>query len=143
MAKWLIEAKDTLLPCPFSGVLTCDEGMREGYRNKVEFSIGHKFGDPKLTVGFQKGEMKRGIFFVDSPEGMPNTSSQALKCASIAEEIVNSFEGIDAYDTRTHTGVWRLFLYKESKRTKQILISLCISKDSLTESQLTEVKESL
>ena len=58
--------------CPLQKVIRCDEDYIPGYRNKVEFTIGRKYAGLKnkgpICVGFNKGNMSKGILYVDDPD---------------------------------------------------------------------------
>lgn len=111
--EWLISA-----PCEFTGVIECDEDQRQGYRNKVEFSIGHKFEDNQLTIGFQKGALNKGVFLVDDPVNLPNISAQSVECAARVQTVLRTFDTkheVGSFNPNTHQGCFRLLIYKESK----------------------------
>lgn len=57
--------------------------------------------------------------------------------------MINEFSkkySLSCYHTSKHTGVWRILIYWESKRTKEIMLTLCISKDCLTAEQQSELE---
>ena len=58
---------DDQLPCPFKGVVQCSPDYMQGYRNKVEFTVGRQYFDKKICVGFMKGNTNKGILYVDYP----------------------------------------------------------------------------
>jgi hypothetical protein len=39
--------------------------------------------------------------------------------------------GVEPYDKRKNQGFWRLLLFRESKRTNQVLISIIATKDCI------------
>ena len=52
----------------------------------------------------------------------------------MAEQIIVKFNdkyGIDQYDKLANHGFWRILLYRESKKTKEVMISLIVSEDGL------------
>ena len=55
-------------PCPLEGIIECDKDYRQGYRNKVEFTIGRKFKDigekGEICIGFNHGNLAKGIHYV-------------------------------------------------------------------------------
>jgi len=117
----------------------------EGYRHKVEFTVGRVFkpleegqnpdeikdivqackGD--ICVGFNMGALSKGIVFVDKPDTIRVNSPEALQVAKIFEQIVVK-GGQEPYDRCINKGFWRILLYRESKVTKQILVSVVITK---------------
>ncbi len=58
------------MPCELSHVIECDADYIDGYRNKVEFTIGKRYEDDKICVGFNKGSMNKGNLFVDYPDNI-------------------------------------------------------------------------
>ena len=57
-----------------SSVIECDEHYVNEYRNKVEFTIGKRYEDEKICVGFNKGNLNKGITFVDYPDNIKSIS---------------------------------------------------------------------
>jgi len=78
------------------------------------------------TVGFNVGDSKHGVTFVDSPAGTKVNSDESLKAALICEELVKT-SGLEPYDKCMQKGFWRIFLYRESKVTNQALVSIVVS----------------
>ncbi len=122
------EIVDMGIPCPFSHVIECDAHYINEYRNKVEFTIGRRYEDNALCVGFNKGNLSKGITFVDYPDQIKSISAASIKAAKIVEKLVID-SGIEPYDRRTNVGYWRILLFRESKKTHQALISVVVSKD--------------
>ena len=61
--------------CPLEKIIECDQDYIPGYRNKVEFTIGREFGGLPLNenkgpicIGFNQGNMSKGIMFVGKPD---------------------------------------------------------------------------
>jgi hypothetical protein len=132
------------LPCDFKGILECDEEARNGYRNKVEFSISRNYHDKKLCVGFMKCNTNKGLLYVDYPKDLPHISNYSVECAEKVQTLVREYEekyGIQEYRTDIHTGSWRTMLYKESKKTNEVLISIAISRNSMIDDQLEQFKK--
>lgn len=132
------------LPCDFKGILECDEEARTGYRNKVEFSISRNYHDKKLCVGFMKCNTNTGLLYVDYPKDLPHISAYSVECAEKVQTLVREYEekyGIQEYRTDVHTGSWRTMLYKESKKTNEVLISIAISRNSMIDDQLDQFKK--
>lgn len=114
------------LPCDFEGVIECDPEFMQGYRNKVEFTIGRHYTDKQICVGFMKGSSNQGILFVDYPyetiEGeiedgampnlvpLPHISQQSVRFAWTLQKMLREFEGkygLKEYSSMTHEGAWR------------------------------------
>eukprot|EP00347_Sterkiella_histriomuscorum_P007969 403346871 len=139
--SWFSMDKD--LPCELSHVIECDLDYINQYRNKVEFTIGRRFEDNEICVGFNKGNMSKGIMYVDYPDNIKSISDSSVQVAKIVEKIVKD-SGIEPYDRKINQGFWRILLYRESKKTNQALISVVVSEDYLvTEEQLTAIEQAL
>lgn len=65
-------------PCEMAYVIESDPEFREGYRNKDEFTIGRRYEDNQICVGFNKGNMSKGIMFVDYPDKIKVVSEEAV-----------------------------------------------------------------
>jgi len=102
--------------CQLSHIIECDEEHRNQYRNKVEFTIGRRYQDNAVCVGFNTGNLSKGITFVDYPNEIKTNSAESIWVAKCVEEMVIK-SGVEPYDKRRNQGFWRLLLYRESKRT--------------------------
>ena len=82
--------------------------MLEGYRNKVEFTVGRKYAPPRegkeelwgpgeICVGFNRGNLAKGISFVESPENIKVNSAESLIVAKKFEKIVLE-SGLEPFD---------------------------------------------
>ena len=72
-----------------SHVIECSKNYLEGYRNKVEFTIGKRYENPdEVCVGFNKGNVNKGIIFVDYPDKIKVISKESLEAAKRMEVIV-------------------------------------------------------
>jgi tRNA/tmRNA/rRNA uracil-C5-methylase (TrmA/RlmC/RlmD family) len=72
---------------------------------------------------------------VDYPDGIKTNSAESVQVAKVIEQIVKE-SGVEPYDRRINQGYWRLVLFRESRRTNQVLISVTVSDGYL----LDEVK---
>jgi len=104
-------------------VICCPEST-DGYRNKVEFTVGRPYAGPdaeaseeEIIVGFNRGNLAKGISFVDKPDEIRVNSKESLVACKRFETIVQQSE-LEPYDRTTNSGFWRIFLYRESKTTK-------------------------
>jgi tRNA/tmRNA/rRNA uracil-C5-methylase (TrmA/RlmC/RlmD family) len=123
------EMKDAKKPCALSHIIECEEEHRDQYRNKVEFTIGRTYKDNAICVGFNTGNPSKGITFVDYPDGIKTNSVESVLVAKKVQDLVIA-SGIEPYDRRVNLGFWRLLLYRESKRTNQVLISVIVTGDN-------------
>lgn len=138
------ETSEEKLPCDFEGILECDPDFRNGYRNKVEFTISRNYHDQKICVGFNKCNITSGIQYVDYPTDLPHISENSVKCAEKAQTLLREYEekyGLKEYNVATHEGAWRTLLYKESKRTGEVLISIAITRNSIEEEVYEKFKQ--
>jgi hypothetical protein len=47
----------------------------------VEFTIGRRYEDNAICVGFNKGNMSKGIIFVDYPDNIKAISGESIHVA--------------------------------------------------------------
>lgn len=113
-------------PCELSHIIECEEQYRNQYRNKVEFTVGRRYADNRICVGFNTGNLAKGITYVDEPDGIKTNSAESVWVAKKIESMIIE-SGIEPYDKKINRGYFRLVLYRESKRTNQVLISLIVS----------------
>jgi hypothetical protein len=73
------------IPCELSHVIECDAEFINEYRNKVEFTIGRRYEDNAICVGFNKGVINRGIMYVDFPDNIKVISKESIMVAKIVE----------------------------------------------------------
>jgi hypothetical protein len=82
--------------CPLEKVIECDQDYIEGYRNKVEFTIGRSFGGlpigeenkGEICIGFNQGNMSKGIMFVGKPDNIKVISKESVIVAKKFEGII-------------------------------------------------------
>lgn len=82
--------------------------------------------------------------YVEYPKDLPHISEKSVECAEKCQELLRQYEekyGLKEYSAITHEGCWRTLVFKESKRTHENLISLAITRNSMTEEQLEEFKK--
>lgn len=79
-----------------------------------------------MCVGFNIGDSQKGVTFVDSPQGTRVNSDESLQAAQLCQSIVSE-SGIEPFNKQKIEGFWRIFLYRESKVTRQALVSICVS----------------
>ena len=112
----------------------------EGYRNKVEFSVGRIYEPPRqgvdelwnadapICAGFNRVNLHKGIEFVEKPDNIRVNSAESLLLAKQFERIVVESPEYTPFHKTTGKGFWRILLYRESKVTKQILVCVVVSK---------------
>ncbi len=102
-----------------------------GYRNKVEFTVGRGYAPPRqgvdelwnaqapINVGFNRSNLSKGISFGENGDKVKVNSSQSAYVAAIFQEIVrNGPKELEPFDKASGKGFWRILLYRESKVTK-------------------------
>jgi len=72
--------------------------------------------------------MAKGILYVDSPDNINVIPDRSIAVAKVFEQIIIESE-IDPFDRVVNTGFWRILLYRESKKTKQCMISIIVSEN--------------
>ena len=68
--------------------------------------------------------------YTGKPDNISVISKESKIVAKQAEEIVvkfNTEHQLEAYDKLTNEGFWRLVLYRESKKTKEVMISFIVT----------------
>ena len=73
-------------------------------------------------------------------------SKESLSVAKTVEQVVSDIHethSVEPYDRLKGEGFWRILLYRESKATKEALISLIVSKDTVSEEVMADVKKKL
>jgi len=102
----------------------------EGYRNKVEFTVGRVYAPPRegveelwnteapICVGFNRCNLAKGIEFVEKPDNIKVNSVESVFVAKQFEEIVLESPELQPFHRSSGKGFWRILLYRESKVTK-------------------------
>ena len=58
-------------------------------------------------------------------------------------EVIVKQSGLQPYDKTTNQGFWRILLHRESKKTKQVLISVAVTDGIATDDQLKWIEDQL
>ena len=73
----------------------------DGYRNKVEFTVGRMYAPPRegidelwnpqapICVGFNRGNLGKGISFVEKPDNIRVISPESIRVAHQFEELLS------------------------------------------------------
>ncbi|CAG9312479.1 unnamed protein product [Blepharisma stoltei] len=109
----------------------------EGYRNKVEYTIGYA-ENREIKVGFTNGQMAAGNLRVDSPENCINISQFSKDIAVKVEECVKA-SGIPPVDTKTNEGVWKTVLLRTTTYTNQSMLVLTVNDNH----QISKIEQAL
>jgi len=127
------------LVCPCE--LIVPSPQTEGYRNKCEFTIGlDKEGND--AVGFIVGKNEKNIAYlenVSTKSDLPPMPPVGLKVAELMKEFVQQSDH-PIYNPNTQTGVWRLVLVRNSKQTKNLMISVQANPTGLDETAVAKLK---
>ena len=73
--------------------------------------------------------MAQGILYVDSPDNITVIPDKSIRVAKDFEDIISE-SAIEPFDRVINKGFWRILLYRESKKTKQCMISIIVSENS-------------
>jgi tRNA (uracil-5-)-methyltransferase len=76
---------------------------------------------------------------VEKPDAIKVNSSESLIVAKTFESIVKQ-SGISPYEKNSNSGYWRLLVVRESKTTKQMLVSVVVSLGELSMSTETKIQ---
>ncbi|KAJ6715770.1 TRNA (URACIL-5-)-METHYLTRANSFERASE-like protein A [Salix koriyanagi] len=112
LPEWILRSREIGgLPCELEGIL--ESPLRNGYRNKCEFSVGYSL-QGKPTVGFILGNFREGVTAVEEPLGCPNVSSVACKYATIFQEFLQQ-SGLPIWNRFKNSGFWRQLTVREGR----------------------------
>jgi len=85
---------------PLEPEIICNKDMIDGYRNKVEFTVGREYSatnDGEIVVGFNRGNLAKGIIFVDRGDTIKVNSAESVQVAKQFEVIVKA-SGLEPFD---------------------------------------------
>ncbi|CAK7327415.1 unnamed protein product [Dovyalis caffra] len=112
LPEWILKSREIGgLPCELEGII--ESPLRNGYRNKCEFSVGYSL-QGKPTVGFMLGNFREGVTAVEEPLGCPNVSSIACKYASIFQEFLQQSD-LPIWNRFKNSGFWRQLTVREGR----------------------------
>lgn len=87
----------------------------------MELTIGRRYQEDvekgPICVGFNNGNLSKGIIYVDKPDNIKVNSQESLLAGRAFEQIVVE-SGLEPYDRVKNEGYWRIFLYRECKLTQ-------------------------
>lgn len=102
----------------WEGILSSPEQFR--YRNKMEFTFGDAEKDGPLTLGLHRRNSTHDIVSIDSCALVSPAWNEILK---YTQKFYRD-RGVPHYNKRTHTGVLRNLVIRESASTGGILVNL-------------------
>ena len=109
--------------------------VREGYRNKMEFSFGDEYKDGPLALGMHKRGSFHDIVNVTKCKIVDEDFRRILK--AVLEFATDT--GLPYYHRMRHTGFFRHLLVRKAVRTGEILIDLVTTSEAqLDEAGLVE-----
>lgn len=111
----------------------------EGYRNKVEFSIGRNV-DGEIDVGNRLSSYVGGNTCVASPETLKMPTERMKKIASFTKEFVKSSE-LEPFNVENYEGSFRNVTIRET-RIGQIMVIIGIHPQKMTKEEKTKFQES-
>jgi len=75
--------------CKLEKVIDCDKDYIQGYRNKVEFTIGREYAGigktGPLIIGFSQGNISKGVIYTGRAGDTVILSAEARAAASTVE----------------------------------------------------------
>lgn len=128
------------LPCELLPVKPSP--LRDGYRNKCEFTIGINEETGERTVGFRLGSYVRGFIGVGPVDCLKHIPDRMKQAAKVFEKFVRASD-LGVFDPETHGGYWRQLTARLSQGTDQLMLVVGIHPQSLSEEELTMLKEDL
>ncbi|CAG2184771.1 TRMT2A [Mytilus edulis] len=115
--------------------------VKEGYRNKCEFTIGKDVNGQEKTVGFRFGMYKDGTNSVGEPYDLliiPDTMKKVVKCF---QDYIRS-RPLTSYDPEHHQGYWRLLTVR-SCLLGDLMLTVDFHPQQLTKAAIDEEKNKL
>ena len=109
----------------------------EGYRNKMEFSLGDEYKDGPLSLGMHKRGSMFDVVYTDSCYIVDEDYKAILKATR--EYFLNL--GFKFYHRMNHTGYLRHLLIRKARHTGEIMVALVTTSEKSFD--LTEYKDLL
>jgi tRNA (uracil-5-)-methyltransferase len=125
--------------CEFEGVKPSP--LIEGYRNKVELSVGQDING-KPTIGFLLGGVRDGIVAIGSPMNCKNVSARAKEVIVFFQTFIEENPLYSVWDKSNSTGFVRLLTIKTNE-DKQAMATIQINPAALTREQIDVFKQLL
>jgi 23S rRNA (uracil1939-C5)-methyltransferase len=98
-------------------VLGCTEPFR--YRNKMEFSFNTR-GDGEFTLGLHRRGHWEEVFDLEHCHLCSETVNEVV---DVVRRYVGA-SGLSIYDVTSHEGYFRFLVFREARRTGQLLVNL-------------------
>jgi len=125
--------------CDFEGIKPSP--LIEGYRNKVELSVGPDVNG-KPTIGFLLGGFRNGIVAIGSPMTCKNVSERAKEVITFFQTIIDENPQYSVWDKSTSTGFIRLLTIKTNE-SKQAMATIQVNPAALKREEIDEFKQFL
>lgn len=104
----------------FDGIEGCPEGLRLGYRNKMEYTFGDFVKDGPLCLGMHKIRNFLSIVTVDKCHLVDEDFNRILRYTlDFAAE-----RGYRHYHKKSHTGLLRNLIVRKGMRTGELLVNI-------------------
>ncbi|KAL8599977.1 hypothetical protein ACOMHN_038976 [Nucella lapillus] len=126
--------------CPLEPIIPSP--VKEGYRNKSEFSVGRSEDGSERVVGFRFGLYKDGTDGVGSPSEISIIPHDSKKVVQSFEKYVRQSE-YTTFDHRTHSGHWRQLTVRTAKAGGGILAVAEFVVHHTTKDQMDTEKQSI
>jgi TPP-dependent indolepyruvate ferredoxin oxidoreductase alpha subunit len=110
----------TLRPIDYDTVLASVQKTNRCVTVEEGFPVG-SIGDHMAST-----IMQRAFDYLDAPVVTCTGKDVPMPYAKQIEKLIIE-SGVEPYDKKVNQGYWRIVLYRESKKTKQVLISVIVS----------------
>lgn len=141
LLKWYLLQKRTYkgMCCPLEPVLPSP--VREGYRNKCEFTIGRSLDGKERVVGFRAGKYRDGTCQVGEPTCCTNVPVKMLQVVKRVESFIRASE-YDIFEPELNEGYWRMLTVRTTV-TGQAMAILDFHPQKLNQTAVDKVKNDL
>ncbi|XP_075978100.1 tRNA (uracil-5-)-methyltransferase homolog A [Anticarsia gemmatalis] len=113
-----------------------------GYRNKCEFTVGIDEETKLPTVGFRLGSYVTGTVGVGPIQSMIHISEKTKKAVLLFQEFIRKSK-LAPFSPADYSGNWRYLTVRDSTSTGDVMLIVSMHPQSLTESELDEIKKEL
>lgn len=132
------KSKHNGLPCELQSILSAD--VKEGYRNKCEFTIG-KNTEGKRTIGFRLSSYAAGSTAVGPIDDLIHIPELMKSAVKLLEEFIHNSE-LDVFNPVDHSGNWRQ-LTARTTRLNHLMLIIGVHPQDLNPDDLNKLKDGL
>ncbi|XP_051153093.1 tRNA (uracil-5-)-methyltransferase homolog A [Leptopilina boulardi] len=138
--EWLTIQKNKYdgLPCELQSILSAD--IKEGYRNKCEFTIGRNTDGNKI-IGFRLSSYAAGSTAVGPIDDLIHIPKIMKSAVKLLEEFIHSSE-LDVFNPVDHSGNWRQVTGRTT-RLNHLMLIIGVHPQNLSSDDLNKLKDEL